>query len=380
MFRVMPVFGTRPEAIKMAPLVKALEVLPDVDCTVCVTAQHREMLDQVLSTFSIQPQYDLNVMQASQTLSSLTSRVILGMERVLEKARPDLLLVHGDTTTSMAAALAAFYQKVPVGHVEAGLRSYDNSSPFPEEMNRTITARIAELHFAPTETNRQNLLREGVDGQIFVTGNTVVDALMEMVSDDYSFSNLALSTLVSTKYRLILMTAHRRENLGEPLKNICRAVKRIVTEFDDVVVVYPVHLNPAVRECVWPILYDVPRVHLIDPIDVRDMHNLMNRSYLVMTDSGGLQEEAPALGKPVIVLRKETERHEICAAGKAILAGVDEQCIYENTAMVLSDVKKYNGMCRAANPYGDGKASERISDAIRYWAGFSSKQPEEFNS
>ncbi len=378
MLRVMPVFGTRPEAIKMAPLVAALLADEHIDCMVCVTGQHREMLDQVLDQFDIKPRFDLNIMKESQTLTSITSSVLEGMDEVIVKSKPDLILVHGDTTTSFAAALAAFYRKIPVGHVEAGLRSFDKYSPYPEELNRTLTAKIADLNFAPTSANRKNLLRESVPGQIFVTGNTVIDALQQMVKKDFIFSHSLLNGLSSSEKRMILLTAHRRENLGMPMESICRAVKRIAADNSDVEIIYPVHRNPAVRQHVWPILSDVPNVHLIDPIEVQDMHNLINRCYLVMTDSGGLQEEAPALGKPVLVLRKETERPEICEAGKALLVGTDENCIYEKAMKLLNDTDFYMGMRQALNPYGDGRASERIVKAIRYWAGLSAEPPIEF--
>lgn len=378
MLRVMPVFGTRPEAIKMAPLVKELENQKDIECVVCVTAQHREMLDQVLGQFQIIPQYDLDIMKSGQTLTSITSGVMGGIDEVIKKVHPNLILVHGDTTTSFAAALSAFYNKIPVGHVEAGLRSFDKYSPFPEEMNRTLTSKIAELHFTPTHANKENLQRENVKDNIFVTGNTVIDALNQMVTKNYVFTDKELSKICnenSSNRRLVLLTAHRRENLGEPLKNICNAVKRIVLENEDVEVIYPMHLNPAVRNCVNPILSGIDRVHLIEPLEVQDMHNLMSRCYMIMTDSGGLQEEAPALGKPVIVLRNETERPEICAAGKAILAGVEQENIYNHATVLLQDEQVYKKMQNAINPYGDGKASERIVQAICYWSGISDQRP-----
>ena len=377
----MPVFGTRPEAIKMMPLVKALQGVKDVECTVCVTAQHREMLDQVLHRFGIAPNYDLNIMEDAQTLESLTARVVTGVTAVLKEASPDLVLVHGDTTTTFASALAAFYRKIPVGHVEAGLRSHDRYSPFPEETNRRLTAAIAELHFAPTAANRENLRKENIEKHVYVTGNTVIDALQQMVEEGYRFEDAALAALYNGKRRgrrLILLTAHRRENLGAPLENICRAVRRIVLNNEDVEVVFPVHLNRDVRKVVWNVLDGVERVHLIEPVDVRDMHNLMNICYMVMTDSGGLQEEAPALGKPVIVLRRETERPEICAAGKAVLAGTEEEAIYAHADRLLRDPAAYRTMQKALNPYGDGHAAARIVAAIRYWAGLSDHKPAEF--
>lgn len=363
--KVMSIFGTRPEAIKMAPLCKLLEKTQGIESLVCVTAQHRQMLDQVLSQFEITPDYDLNLMRAGQTLASITADVLSGLTPVFLEAKPDLVLVHGDTTTSAAAALAAFYQQIPVGHVEAGLRSFDIYSPFPEEMNRLLTGRIATYHFAPTEQSRGNLKSEGITKNVFVVGNTVIDALMQMVHDDYAFKAEAVRSLPLDTGRLILLTAHRRENIGTPLENICRAVRRLATDFPDVQIVYPVHLNPAVRETVFALLSDHPRIHLIDPIEVEDMHNLMKRAAIVMTDSGGLQEEAPALGKPVIVLRTETERPEVVAAGKAILAGVREQDVYEAGRLLLTDAAAYQAMARAINPYGDGHTCERIVEIIK---------------
>lgn len=357
---VLSVFGTRPEAIKMAPLVKALERAEGIRGLVCVTAQHRQMLDSVLAQFYIVPDYDLNLMKSGQTLTSITTGVLEGMDRVLEECRPDLVLVHGDTTTSAAAALAAFYHHVAVGHVEAGLRSFDKQSPYPEEMNRVLTGHIADLHFAPTTRSRDNLAREGVTSGVHVVGNTVIDALKQMVRDGYSFNSEALRKLPLSKGRWILMTAHRRENLGQPLRQICQAVKRLVHDHADVHVIYPVHPNPVVRETVFDVLGDTERIHLIDPIEVEDMHNLIGRCYMVMTDSGGLQEEAPALGKPVIVLRTETERPEVAEAGLAILAGVAERAVYEAGWLLLNDEEVYHRMSHAINPYGDGHTSEKI--------------------
>lgn len=361
---VLSVFGTRPEAIKMAPLVKVLEKTGGIRSVVCVTAQHRQMLDSVLAQFDITPDYDLNLMKAGQTLTTITTGVLEGMDGVLNDCKPDVVLVHGDTTTSTAAALAAFYHQAAVGHVEAGLRSYDKYSPFPEEMNRVLTGRIAELHFAPTERNRANLAREGITKGVYVVGNTVIDALHQMVKDEYTFRNEALQGLDLTQGRWIVMTAHRRENLGKPLEQICRGVKRIVEENPDVQVIYPVHLNPKVRETVFGILGGMERVHLIDPIEVEDMHNLFKRCFLVMTDSGGLQEEAPALGKPVVVLRTETERPEVVEAGLAILAGVEEDAVYNAGSLLLHDQAKYDEMSHAINPYGDGHTSEKIAEIL----------------
>lgn len=367
MKKIMSVFGTRPEAIKMAPLVKQLEKTDGLESIVCVTGQHRQMLDQVLRQFQIVPDYDLNLMKAGQTLTTITTGVLEGLSQVLEHARPDMVLVHGDTTTSMAAALAAFYQKIPVGHVEAGLRSFDAYSPYPEEMNRCLTGRIATLHFAPTERNKLNLNHEGITRNIHVVGNTVIDALHQMVQDSYVFEREDLRDLPLHNGRWIVLTAHRRENLGEPLTHICRAVKRIVDAVPDAHFIYPLHLNPAVRDTVRSILDNVDRVHLIEPLEVEDMHNLMKRAYMIMTDSGGLQEEAPALGKPVVVLRTETERPEVVEAGKAILAGIEEEAIFSAGYSLLTNHKLYQKMNQALNPYGDGHSSERIAAIIRQY-------------
>ena len=364
---VLSVFGTRPEAIKMAPLVRLLQKTPGVKGLVCLTGQHRQMLDQVMKRFSLKADYDLNLMRPNQTLTEITARVLEGMNQVLMECRPDVVLVHGDTTTSMVAALAAFYHKIPVGHVDAGLRTYDKYSPFPEEMNRNITGRIATLHFAPTEQNRLNLAKEGVREHVYVTGNTVIDALLSMVRSDYAFQEKALTSVDFSKGRVILLTAHRRENLGEPLLNICRAVKRLVEALPDVQVVYPVHMNPAVGEPVRAMLGNMERVHLMPPVDVEDMHNLIGRCTLVMTDSGGLQEEAPALGKPVVVLRTETERPEVVMAGKAVLAGILENDIFNAAMTLLTDDSAYQRMAQAIHPYGNGHASEMIVDALKEW-------------
>ncbi|MDK2785687.1 MAG: hypothetical protein PWQ80_366 [Thermotoga sp.] len=378
MIRVLSIFGTRPEAIKMAPLVKKLEKESNVESVVCVTAQHREMLDQVLEVFNIEPDYDLNIMKERQTLSDITVNALSGLYNLIKEVKPDVVLVQGDTTTTFVGALAAFYHRIPVGHVEAGLRTNDRYSPFPEEINRRLTGVLATLHFAPTKRNRENLLKENVMGKIYVTGNTVIDALRYTVRDNYVFENPVLRNEDFSSARYILLTSHRRENIGEPLKNICRAVKRIVERFDDVKVIYPVHMNPAVREIVFPILGDTERVLLIDPVNVIDMHNLMARCYLIMTDSGGIQEEAPALGKPVIVLRRETERPEAIEAGVAVLGGVEEERIFEIAERLLTDEGLYQKMARGAvNPFGDGKASDRIVKAILHEFGLSDP-PEEF--
>jgi UDP-N-acetylglucosamine 2-epimerase (non-hydrolysing) len=376
--KVMSVFGTRPEAIKMAPLVMHLQSRPEFQSICCLTGQHREMLDSVMQIFRLKADYDLQIMQARQTLSSITSRTLLGMESVLEEAKPDLILVHGDTSTTFAGALAAFYHKIPVGHVEAGLRTWDKYSPYPEEMNRTLVGDIAELHFCPTQNNRDNLLREGLRGEMFLTGNTVIDAMQTTVRPDYVFQTKALNDLDFTGRRVITLTCHRRENYGKPMENVMQAVKTLVERHEDVEVVYPVHLSPVVRECAFGILGGLPRVHLIDPIDVEEMHNLMARSYLVMTDSGGLQEEAPALGKPVLVLRRETERPEAVRAGTVRLAGVEQEAILRHAEELLTDREAYQQMAHAVNPYGDGHASERIADAIAWHFGLRSERPADF--
>ena len=376
--KVMTIFGTRPEAIKMAPLVNELKRDEDIEDIVCVTAQHRQMLDQVLDIFDIVPDYDLNVMKDRQTLPQITSSVLQGIVEVIEKAKPDMILVHGDTTTTFAGALAGFYSKVKIGHVEAGLRTYDKYSPFPEEMNRKLVGSMADLHFCPTENNKNNLLKENIPGDgIYITGNTVIDALKTTVSDSYEFETPELKEIDFSK-KVIVLTAHRRENLGEPMENIFRAVKKIAEEYEDVEIVYPVHLNPLVREPANRILGDVENVHLIEPLDVQELHNLMDRAYLVMTDSGGLQEEAPALGKPVLVLRQETERPEAVNAGTVKMAGTDEEEIYRLAKMLLDNKEEYEKMNKAANPYGDGKASPRIVQAIKFYFGVASEPPIEF--
>lgn len=358
--KVMSVFGTRPEAIKMCPLVKVLERTDGIESIVCVTGQHRQMLDQVLEVFDVHPQYDLNIMKERQTLASITSSVVEGLGGVIDECHPDIVLVHGDTTTSFAAALGAFYRQTAVGHVEAGLRTYNKYSPYPEEMNRVLTGRIADLHFAPTERNRAALAREGIEKGVFVTGNTVIDAFATTVRDGYQFKSPALRDVDFSK-RTILLTAHRRENLGKPLEQICDAVLAVCEQAPDVQFVYPVHLNPAVRETVFAKLGGHDRIHLIDPLDVQDMHNAMARCFFVMTDSGGLQEEAPHLGKPVLVLRTETERPEAVEAGTAKVVGVRTEDIVHSAMQLLGDETSYRAMAEAKNPYGDGHASERIA-------------------
>ena len=367
--RVMSVFGTRPEAIKMAPLVKELAGREGVESLCCVTAQHREMLDSVLEVFRLKPDWDLNIMTPRQTLSTITSRCLTGMDEAIDALKPDLVLVHGDTSTTFAGALSAFYHQVPVGHVEAGLRTYDKYSPFPEEMNRKLVSAIADLHFCPTENNRKNLLREGIDAGLFVTGNTVIDALKTTVRKDYHFTTKLLDELPYDSKKVVLVTCHRRENYGKPMENIMQALGDIARRSDDVEVVYPVHLSPVVRETAQRYLAGVPRVHLIDPLAADEMHNLMARCYLVLTDSGGLQEEAPALGKPVLVLRRETERPEAVAAGTVKLAGVERETIVSMAEELLGDEAAYAAMARAVNPYGDGLACRRIADAILWHFG-----------
>jgi UDP-N-acetylglucosamine 2-epimerase (non-hydrolysing) len=364
--KVMSVFGTRPEAIKMVPLIKELSKNENIESTVCVTAQHRQMLDQVLNIFEIKPDYDLDIMKQSQTLTYITSAVITEMAGVFKLAKPDLCLVHGDTTTTFATSLAAFYSGVRVGHVEAGLRTNDKYQPYPEEMNRRLTANLADLHFAPTSVSKGNLLRENIPGEnIFITGNTAIDIIKDTVKKDYVFGLPLLNRLDFGK-KIITMTAHRGENIGEGIANICRAVLRIVQENTDVELVYAVHLNPAVRRTVFEILKDKPRIHLIDPLDIMDMHNLMSRSYFIYTDSGGLQEEAPSMDKPVLVLRNVTERPEGLAAGTLLLAGVKEDEIYKSASLLLTDKKLYEKMANAKNPFGDGMASSRITQAILF--------------
>ena len=376
--KVMTVFGTRPEAIKMAPLVHALEQASDIESVVCVTAQHREMLDQVMEIFHLKADYDLNIMQPRQTLATITTRSLAGLDEVLEEAKPDLVLVHGDTSTTFAGALAAFYHKIPVGHVEAGLRTFDKYSPFPEEMNRKMTGQIASLHFAPTERNRRNLAAEGITDGVLVCGNTVVDAIHTTVQPDYVFRDPTLRALDYDSRRVILVTAHRRENYGEAMEHIMRALHRLADRYADVDIVYPVHLSPYVRETAAKFLSGHPRIHLIDPLTVDEMHNLMGRSAMVLTDSGGLQEEAPSLGKPVLVLRRETERPEAVEAGTVRLAGVDEDRIFSMACTLLDDPAEYAAMAHAVNPYGDGQTSRRIVQAIRCYFGLTDQMPEEF--
>ena len=378
--KVMTVFGTRPEAIKMAPVVLELAKHPDkIVPVVTVTAQHRDMLDQVLNLFQIKPDHDLDIMAAGQTLFDITSRAMMGLDKVLQEEKPDIVLVHGDTTTTFAGALASYYHQVSVGHVEAGLRTHNKYSPFPEEMNRKLTGSIADLHFAPTDTSEQNLLAESVDSErIFVTGNTVIDALHKTVDDDFQFEDEVLQGIDFKNKRIVLLTTHRRENLGEPMRHVYRAMRRLVDEFEDVEIVFPVHKNPKVREVVQEELGGLSKVHLIDPLDYEPFANLMHRSYLILTDSGGVQEEAPALGKPVLVLRDTTERPEAGAAGTVKLIGTDEKGVYDEAKLLLTDGEEYSRMSEACNPYGDGKASQRIIQAILYHYGLAEEKPEPF--
>lgn len=378
--KVMTVFGTRPEAIKMAPLALELSRRPELEAVCCVTAQHREMLDSVLDIFGLKPDYDLNVMEPRQTLSTIAAKCLNGMDGVLEQARPDLVLVHGDTSTTFAGALAAFYHKIPVGHVEAGLRTYDKWSPYPEEINRKLVGAIADLHFCPTVANRDNLARENITKGVFLTGNTVIDALQTTIVKDFTFRSDILNDLDYVNRQVILITCHRRENYGQPMVNIMTALRRVADAFPEAELVYPVHLSPVVQEAAHKYLDNHPRIHLTSPLDVREMHNLMARCHLVMTDSGGLQEEAPALGKPVLVLRKETERPEAVAAGTVRLAGVEEEVIFQMASRLLSDRAEYDKMAHAANPYGDGHACRRIADAIIWHFGRRETPPEEFGN
>ena len=365
--KVMSVFGTRPEAIKMCPLVLELQNHSEIESVVCLTGQHREMLDQVMNIFEIKAQYDLNIMQPNQTLTTITTNVLEKFEKVLLKEQPDIVLVHGDTSTSFVTALAAFYQQIPVAHIEAGLRTYDKYSPFPEEMNRNLTGKIADIHFAPTKSNKDNLEKENIIKNVYVTGNTVIDAFKTTVKTDYRFKNKNLCKIDWTGKKCVLLTAHRRENLGQPLENICCAVKRLANKYKDMVFIYPVHLNPAVKNVAESILGTVKNVYLIPPIDVEDMHNLISKSFLVMTDSGGLQEEAPACGVPVLVLRTETERPEAVLAGTVKVVGVEEETIVNEAVTLIENKAEYEKMARAINPYGDGHASERIVKYLLRW-------------
>lgn len=379
--KIFTIFGTRPEAIKMAPLVKELEKREGIISKVCVTAQHREMLDQVLNYFDIKTDYDLNIMKSKQTLTGITTKVLEGLEEVFEEEKPDMILVHGDTTTTFGGALAAFYKQIKVGHVEAGLRTFDKYFPFPEEMNRKLTGALADIHFAPTVGSKNNLLREGVkEEDIYVTGNTVIDAMEHTVKEDYVFETEELNQIDFNKKKVIMITAHRRENWGEGIENICTALKTIVEENKDVELVYLVHLNPVVKDVVYKHLNDKERVHLLTPQDTKETHNLMNKCFMVMTDSGGLQEEAPHLGKPVLVLRDVTERPEAVEAGTVKLVGTDVETIIKEANDLIRNKEAYEKMSKSVNPYGDGKASERIVDAIEKYFGLSDKEIEEFKN
>nr|WP_290441248.1 UDP-N-acetylglucosamine 2-epimerase (non-hydrolyzing) [Clostridium sp. CF011] len=363
--KVIVIFGTRPEAIKMAPLIKELEKNSQIQCTVCVTAQHREILDQVLEIFDIVPQYDLNIMKAKQSLTGITCSVLQGLEEIFEKEQPDIVLVHGDTTTTFAASLAAFYRKIPVGHVEAGLRSHNKFFPYPEEINRKLTGALADLHFAPTTTSKENLLREGIKGStIFVTGNTVIDAMKFTIKEKYIFENCELNEIDYENKKVIMVTAHRRENWGIGIENICNALRIVVEENRNVEVLYLVHPNPVVKDTVYSILKGVSRIHLLQPIDTKEIHNLIKKCYLVMTDSGGIQEEAPHLGKPVLVLRQVTERVEAQHAGTVRLVGTDIDKIVLHANNLLRNADEYNHMSNSINPYGDGNASAKIVDEL----------------
>lgn len=380
MIKVMTVFGTRPEAIKMAPVVLELQKHADrIQTIVAVTAQHRQMLDQVLDLFQITPDYDLDIMSQGQTLYDITTKSLMGLKDVLAKEKPDLVLVHGDTTTTFAGALASYYQQVPVGHVEAGLRTGDIYSPFPEEMNRKLTGAIAAIHFAPTATAKANLLKENVNpSHIYVTGNTVIDALMTTVAGDYDFGD-DLKDVDFHNHRVILLTTHRRENLGEPMRHIYKALRRIIEELPDTEIVFPVHRNPLVRKVVEEELAGVDRIHLIDPMEYEPFANLMSLSSLVLTDSGGIQEEAPSLGKPVLVLRNTTERPEAVEAGTVRLIGTDKDVVYAETKRLLTDQAAYDAMSNAVNPYGDGKASQRIVQAILHAFAGEEAVPDDFS-
>lgn len=376
--KVMSIFGTRPEAIKMAPLVKELEKCSHIESKVCVTAQHREMLDQVLEYFDIKTDFDLNIMKTKQSLTGITNNILTGMEEIFNTYTPDLILVHGDTTTTFSSSLAAFYKQIKIGHVEAGLRSFDKYFPYPEEMNRKLTGALADMHFAPTANSKNNLLKEGVkEEDIFVTGNTVIDAMDSTVKENYVFKYDQLNSIDLSK-KTIMVTAHRRENWGEGIKNICNGLKEIVRTNKDVQVIYLVHLNPIVKEMAEEILGGEERVYLLPPLDTSDTHNLMNKSYMIMTDSGGLQEEAPHLGKPVLVLRDVTERPEAVMAGTVKLLGTEYNRIVEEANLLLNNSEVYDKMTKAINPYGDGKASKRIVESILFNFGINSERPEEF--
>ena len=380
MKKIITIFGTRPEAIKMAPLVKELEKREGIESKICVTAQHREMLDQVLELFDIKPDFDLNIMKTKQSLTGITNRILEGLETIFKEEKPDMILVHGDTTTTFSSALAAYYQQIKVGHVEAGLRTFNKYFPFPEEMNRKLTGAISDLHFSPTKGAKNNLLREGLDEKsIYITGNTVIDAMLHTVEDNYVFENEELNKIDFKNKKVIMITAHRRENWGEGISNICEALNEIVDKNKDVELVYLVHLNPIVKDMVYEKLGGKERIHLLNPLDTKETHNLMNKCFMVMTDSGGLQEEAPHLGKPVLVLRDVTERPEAVEYGTVKLVGTDKEKIIREGNELINNKEAYEKMSKAVNPYGDGKASERICDAIMKYFNLSKKDVEEFN-
>ena len=377
---VMSIFGTRPEANKMCPLVRELESRGEIESIVCVTAQHREMLDQMLAAFDVHPDYDLNIMEKRQTLSTITAKAMTGLEGILQKVRPDIVLVHGDTTTTFASALAAFYNHIAIGHVEAGLRSFDLQSPYPEEANRRLVGALADVHFSPTKNNAANLRRERINAPVFVTGNTAIDALKLTVREDYAFENEALRKLRFDQKKVIAITAHRRENYGAPMENIMSALGRIARAHPEAQLVYPVHLSPYVQETAHRHLDGIENVLLIDPLGVADMHNLMARAFFVMTDSGGLQEEAPALGKPVLVLRRETERPEAVEEGTVRVIGTEEEAIVSEAGILLSGGARYHQMAHAVNPYGDGFACRRIADDLLYYLGERDTPAEDFSA
>lgn len=361
MKKIMLVFGTRPEAIKMCPLVNELKTRENIKTIVCVTGQHRQMLDQVLGAFNVEPDYDLSIMKQGQTLFDITTNILNRIKEVLETEHPDVVLVHGDTSTTFVTALACFYMQIPIGHVEAGLRTYNIYSPYPEEFNRQVVSIISKYNFAPTELSKQNLIKEGKDpSSIFITGNTAIDALKTTVRDDYAHPELEWAK----DSRLIVITAHRRENLGEPMRNMFRAIRRVMDEHPDVKAIYPIHMNQVVRDTAKEILGDDDRIHIIEPLEVLDFHNFLNRSYMILTDSGGIQEEAPSLGKPVLVMRDTTERPEGIAAGTLKLVGTDEENIYQHFRLLLEDADEYKKMSKASNPYGDGFACRRIADIL----------------
>lgn len=377
--KILSIFGTRPEGIKMAPLVKELQSRAEIESLVCVTAQHREMLDQVLEVFDIKPDYDLNIMKERQSLSGITARVLQGLEEILFDLKPDMILVHGDTTTTFAGSLAAYYNKIKIGHVEAGLRTFDKYFPFPEEINRKLTGVMADLHFSPTQTSKNNLLNEGIRPQdIFITGNTAIDAMASTVNRNYSFETTELNNIDFKNKKVIMVTAHRRENWGEPLNNICRALGRVAEKYEDVEIVYLVHMNPVVREVAFDVLGEASRVHLLPPLNILETHNLMDRSYMVLTDSGGIQEEGPHLGKPVLVMRNVTERPEAVTAGTVKVVGTDLDNIFNEACRLIEEENLYSSMANAVNPYGDGSASKRIADAILYHFGRLKNRPEDF--